>query len=319
MTMTSLIPPNAPTILPGGQQVVGGQTSKPQTGTTPIPKTARGSGVYGGPGSAPPQPGPIRDYVVILRNESSDNFRMRYLTVEYVIAAYDELVVPWEVMVSFMGSPEVQNLGPRRMDRRNVYEKLRVKYGAYYDDELWEQNKPKLSAWRVTGDRLTTVIDDPDGLAITPSQVSQQEAAATATQIAILQQQLEATTRLVTQLTGQANSTGMTPPVPSDAVIAPPQDAPLQAEWSPDDVNMDEGDTAVREGSNVENAIPLNTRPVPPVTHTTITPPTLPNPVAGMTPQMPPTQTQVFADDEDNSGAGQGATPDMPTNPIKIG
>jgi len=316
--MTQLIPTDAPTVLPDGRTVPSTTNAKPQPGTTPIPRTGKGSGVYGGLGSMPTPPGPVRDYVVRLHNDSPKPFRMRYLTVEYLIQPDDDLVVPWEVMVSFLGSPDTQNYGPRRMDRKNVYEKLRVKYGAYWDDDLWEQNKPHLSAYRVTGEKLITVVDDPDGLATTPSVVSQQQAMAANAQLEMLQQQVIALSGLVEQLTGQASNPpgtvqsdaqSFTPP--TSPPTGPPQDAPEAPEWT--------AEMAAQAGNPGESTPPMHPGPIPPVSQpdAAMQPPP---PVPHMTPQMQPQPVSQpgAAPTLTPPGSQGGATVDTPTNPVRV-
>jgi hypothetical protein len=234
---------------------------------------------------------------------------MRYLTVEYLIQPDDDLVVPWEVMVSFLGSPDTQNYGPRRMDRKNVYEKLRVKYGAYWDDEMWEQNKPHLVAYRVTGERLVTVVDDPDGLAITPSAVSQQQAMAASAQMEMLQQQVVALSGLVEQLTGQASNPPGTVQSDAQSFTAPPPgtDLPDAPEWT--------AEMAAQAGEPAPTPA-MHPGPIPPVS-----PPT---PVPHMTPQMQPQPVSEPGESAGGPGAPlappgvSGATVDTPTNPIRV-
>lgn len=313
--MTQMIPSNAPTMLPGGIPV---QSSSGPSGGSSVVPTAKGSGTYAQAGSTaalnPIVGGPVRDYVVRLHNDSTKPFRMRYLTLEYLIQPDDELVVPWEVMVSFLGSPDAQNLGPRRMDRKNVYEKLRVKYGAYHDDAVWEINKPQLSAYRVTGERLTTVVDDPDGLSITPSSITQQTELAREAQLAMMQDQMVSMAALIKQLTGQSTNPPGTVQSDANGPSPVPQDAPVAPEWT--------AEMAARAG---EPGVvpPMHPGPIPPVQVATEPP----NPVPHMTPQMPPQSTTgaggqagvTLAPPAPGLGSATGgATVDTPTNPLRV-
>lgn len=319
-----LIPMQSNTQLPGGDfraptGVVEGTTpSVPQPGTVPSRRTASGSGVFGAPGSITPLTQPVRDIVVVLKNPTDTDFRMRYLTVEYRIAAHDQLVVQWEVLCSFMGSPEVMNMGPRRMDRKNVFDKLRVKYGAYYDDALWEQNKPKLEAYRVSGERILTVVDDPDGLSVTTSNVTQQQQIATEAAMIEMQRQMAGMQALIAQMSGQAQSTPQ-----SSAMIQqmeqPPTDAPEAPDYIPGGVNQ--GPIQPAPAQPTPTTSPNLAPPIHP--GAVMVPPVMaPPPVAGMTPQMPvrvPSLPPNLADDPAGaSGQPQGATVDSPANQVRV-
>lgn len=137
--------------------------------------------------------------VVRIINNSDRDFDGMYANQKYSIPSGREAIVPSEAMWLWLGHPEAVNLGPNRNYRHEEYERLRVRYGAFDErdrddntitpaDEKWEQNKPLIEAWDLEGNRIVTVVDDPEGKDKTPatSSIAQQD---------LLVQQMEAMER----------------------------------------------------------------------------------------------------------------------------
>jgi hypothetical protein len=82
--------------------------------------------------------------------------------------------------------------------RREELDRLKLLYGAHYSlddltaEELWERNKPSLEVWTLDGDKVTTVIDDPEGRTVTPSSESEAERDLLRSEIDALRKRLEA-------------------------------------------------------------------------------------------------------------------------------
>lgn len=55
--------------------------------------------------------------------------------------------------------------------RREEYNRLRVLYGAYENDTKWEENQPHLAVYDLDGNRIITVIDDPEGTQVQPAPI----------------------------------------------------------------------------------------------------------------------------------------------------
>jgi hypothetical protein len=118
--------------------------------------------------------------------------RQRYLRHWWTIPPGGEVVMPWDVFVCFFGDPKARNLSPQRMDRRDAYNRIRFKYGALDDNELWEQNRPRVECYRINGEQITPLCDDPDGVDVHEATMSVSGMEAMQAQIASLQQQLAA-------------------------------------------------------------------------------------------------------------------------------
>lgn len=115
-----------------------------------------------------PSTGPINDQLpVVVENPTDVDVRWQYGKQVYMIPAHATMYVPYFAMVLYMGDPRSVDIDASRRYRTEEYARLRGKYGAYQDDELWEQNRPKLTCRTLEGEPITTVVDDPFGKDLT--------------------------------------------------------------------------------------------------------------------------------------------------------
>lgn len=192
MTQTSPLIPTS-----GDTHPVGGAAFA----TTPPPQTPLGK--MGAGATVTPEAGsfahlqrannievaPSPEFVARIVNEGDRPFRMRYLTRWYTLAPGGQMIVPWEVMLAFMGNPYATN-APNRMDRQEWWKRLMFKYGCH-DENQWPECKPTIRAYNATtGERYVTVIDDPDGSQVHPARVSIGDAEAMAAQMQALESQI---------------------------------------------------------------------------------------------------------------------------------
>lgn len=109
-------------------------------------------------------PGGLNVQFVTIVNDGDREFSMKYGPRDrMVLPPGARVTVVEEVAWQFTGRWWMTNTN-RNRDRVKEYDRLRVLYGAYEDDALWERNRPHLSVYDAMGNRITTVIDDPDGL-----------------------------------------------------------------------------------------------------------------------------------------------------------
>jgi hypothetical protein len=111
-------------------------------------------------------PNPIQQFRIIrlLNRDTHKTFVGKFASNTYKIPPQSEILVPYEAIVLWMGNPEARNIDHRRKDRVDEWMRLRVKYGAYENDPVWEQNKPNIEAYdAATNQRVWTVLDDPNG------------------------------------------------------------------------------------------------------------------------------------------------------------
>lgn len=103
--------------------------------------------------------------IVRLVNESDEWFRRKYGPVDRItIPPRGEIMVPEEVAQHYLGRWFLANTQAQPRARADEYTRLRAYYGAYEDAEAWERNRPTLAAYAADGSRITTVVDDPDGV-----------------------------------------------------------------------------------------------------------------------------------------------------------
>lgn len=153
--------------------------------------------------------------IVTLRNpDDAPTFHMKYGPTKFLhIEPGQSVTVPEEVAWHFLGRWWTDNSDPRERARTNEYRRLRQLYGAYDDEVLWEEGypsghpsephatyprgmKPRIEAYTMLGERITTVIDDPDGNANMSTQVGREmslerQVAFLGEQLAKMQRQLD--------------------------------------------------------------------------------------------------------------------------------
>lgn len=168
--------------------------------------------------------------IVQLVNEGTTIFNMKYGPRDRLILQPGQSVmVPEEVAWHYLGRWWMDNT---RRDRVGEYQRLRTLYGAYDDDILWQQNKPLIVAYLPTGQRITTVVDDPDG---TAGQVVTTPLAQTQSLEAQLEVMRDQMLVLQAKLEGRAREEANVaqPNAPTDASPPPPGIPPFQGPVAP--------------------------------------------------------------------------------------
>lgn len=112
---------------------------------------------------------PASASVVRVRNVGSVPFSSGFANNTYTIAVGAETIIPYDAAVLWLGDPNSRDLDGTRRNRLAEYTRLRTKYGAYADETSWDKNKPKLEVYDLDGNRLYTVVDDPEGLESSPA------------------------------------------------------------------------------------------------------------------------------------------------------
>jgi hypothetical protein len=159
-----------------------------------------------------------REYVVRLVNppalEGGRDFQLQHLTDIYTIPAGTDTIVPWAVMVDFLGNPFSYDTA-RAQERAQNVKQIQMRYGVYDDEVEWERRKPTLQAYSVvTGERITSVVDDPRGEKLASQSTARDRLSAP------VSQQLQAMQQQIALLTAKLAAEGHT--VPGDPTSTPP-------------------------------------------------------------------------------------------------
>lgn len=132
----------------------------------------------------------MADQMVRCKNVGDKPFKDGYANVTYVLPPGKDVFVPYDAAVLWFGNPDVFDVSARQRGRTDFYHRLRLRYGAFDDhriladgsevrftaDELWEENKPQVEVYTLEGERLHTIIDDPEGTNVDPAQTNPGEA-----------------------------------------------------------------------------------------------------------------------------------------------
>lgn len=133
--------------------------------------------------------GVITDWqTMTLVNKGSDPFTIEYAMQKYIIPANGSLekgnfaVVPYHAFVLYCGDPRSYDVpgDDKQRYRSDEWKRLRCRYGVYDDvSPSTLQQIPKLEAYTIHGDRVLTVLEDPEGVDSFPNSptgaVSQQQ------------------------------------------------------------------------------------------------------------------------------------------------
>lgn len=136
-------------------------------------------------------------------NKHSEPFRGKYDNQQYLIAPGSETVVPMDAVRNWLGNPDAADLDDKRRDRTEEFRRIRAKYGVYEYDERMEENFPRLEVYTLEGERIYTVIDDPEGKNVARNIRDAQPQDVNA-QVAMLQQQINALTALIQSQGGRS-------------------------------------------------------------------------------------------------------------------
>lgn len=127
--------------------------------------------------------------IVRVKNAGTTPFKDGYDSQPYLIPPGSEAVVPYEAACLWLGDPNARDIDARHRNRVEAFARLRVRWGVY--DNLTEASDlfPKLEVYDLEGHRIYMVVDDPDGLKVNESALSN---ASNLTEVNLLRAQLEA-------------------------------------------------------------------------------------------------------------------------------
>jgi hypothetical protein len=147
----------------------------------------------------------MESYVRIVNRNPEEPFIGKYDGDYLTIPAGGEKIVPEDVMFVWMGNPALENDG-RTNERREVYFRLASLYHARTLTGIDVDAFPMLEAYTEDGERIITVLDDPEGDSLVPDSSDN-------TDIGKLQRQIE---RLEARLAERLNGLVDTPDGPID-------------------------------------------------------------------------------------------------------
>jgi hypothetical protein len=219
-------------------------------------------------GQAPDQAPPMTFVAQVVRlvNEGDATFTMKYGPRDRLTLAPGQSVfVPEEVGWHFLGRWWTNNADPRNRARQAEIDRLRTLYGAYEDEVLWQANKPRLVAYDPQGQRIVSVVDDPDGDNGAPQTAFGREQNLEA-QIAMMQQNILA---LQAQVNAKARADAevlndVPPPTPTPP--APPfNPSPARTQTVGNAVQVPVAPASVPGGPDFSALLPTGSEPVPQV------------------------------------------------------
>lgn len=179
---------------------------------------------------------------VRLVNQGDKPWKDMYDGVRYAIPVGGETFVPFPAACLWFGHPDSIDVDDKNRHRTDEMTRLRVKYGLYENDvdprtgeDLWAKNVPQIAVVSLSGQRVVTVLDDPTGSNITPTQQTVAAQSQVTDMLAGMQAQIDALTRQLAreQQAGQAtmdsdaeDDAPFVPPIGEPALVLPPGAVP---------------------------------------------------------------------------------------------
>lgn len=129
--------------------------------------------------------------IVRIKNPTRSTFTAKYDGEAYTVPAGSESIVPIGAMITWAGDPSLRNHNARQKFRSEEVTRLHTKYGAYENEKLWERNKPKVEFYTMDGERIWTVVDDPDGEKASSNLTDEQTNITQTAKIAAMEKQMD--------------------------------------------------------------------------------------------------------------------------------
>lgn len=95
-------------------------------------------------------------------NKGDADFKGQYDRDTYVIPAGSESIVPWDATCLWLGDPRATDNGVQK-NRLEEYRRLTSKFGVYDEQDQFDDARPRLEVYRLNGQRVTMLAEDPFG------------------------------------------------------------------------------------------------------------------------------------------------------------
>lgn len=125
-----------------------------------------------------------------VKNVGSVTFEGRWEAQLFRIPPGETCLCPEAGVWAWTGKPDVIDR-PSRPDRTQEYRRLRGVYGAFDDNDLWEQNRPQLEVYDASGARVWTIVEDPTGEHVSPVDTTGADKESYRRMISDLQEQID--------------------------------------------------------------------------------------------------------------------------------
>lgn len=200
--------------------------------------------------------------MVRIHNVGPKPFRQKYDGAKYELMPGNDTFIPWDAMCLWFGHPEAIDIpgDKRRRYRSDEVARLRVKYGVYEHHNKWDQATPNIEVFTIAGDRIVTVLDDPEGKQITPESQTVAERDMMARQMAAMQAQMNALMERVAQF-DREEAAKMA--AGGDTRVDEPESRPEMSLQVTPQTHVDESDVEQDSPSMVKVGSPTRPTPVP--------------------------------------------------------
>jgi hypothetical protein len=131
------------------------------------------------------------EYVTIA-NEGDTEFSYRCTGQRYTLTPGQRRIVPWIHLQKLLGDPFLTN-ATRERERAREYARIHAMHGRDSNPAEW----PKLVAYDSDGDRITTIVDDPDGAHALVARTDDLDAGALRAQLDQMERRMEQMTELL--------------------------------------------------------------------------------------------------------------------------
>jgi len=104
----------------------------------------------------------VSDSVVRVVNKGDTDFEGQYDRNRYPVAAGSEGIIPWDAACLWLGDPRLRDVGNQK-ERLEEYRRLTSKFGVYDEHDRFDGARPQLEVYRLNGQRVKMLAEDPFG------------------------------------------------------------------------------------------------------------------------------------------------------------
>lgn len=153
---------------------------------------------------------------------------------DVTIKPHAERVVPFEYIIVAFGDPRIHNDGDNRVRTREYQDRLTLwgYYPGITSAEEWAEIAPQFEVYDMDGERIWTILEDPDGTRANPAfdgEVDLDDATAMRMAMADMQRKMERMQQIIEASTAKeteaAVAEGSSDPVPAPKDLPEPGDA----------------------------------------------------------------------------------------------
>lgn len=155
--------------------------------------------------------------IVRVKNTGNETWTDKFNNQRFVADPGREVIVPFAALCLWLGNPDARDKPSGQAQRRHEYNRLLIRYGG--SENVAHAKFPTLEAFDFDGNKIITVLDDPDGKGV-------HEASSTLEEKELLQAKIDEMSRQMTQMQQRMDDHNYDEPLSEDVQEDNPSKVP---------------------------------------------------------------------------------------------